>query len=228
MQVTAAVHDEWVSWPGDGGEGLGPGDEDELEYCDENDHDGLRGDEYIPYCNMCESAPRYTGSYTGSWQLSSLPILLCTDQYDFSSLIAQNVQATTCGHMYVSALSDSYLFLLCGIRQNAKAWAYREVSPCSNRRRLDFSSVPRPASWTDRGFTATQFAATSVCLIAVALLALAACLPAVVGCCSCVRCHAISGGIFMALYVLFQLAAVVLAIFIRKELEDAGGCVNTV
>lgn len=63
----------------------------------------------------------------------------------------------------------------------------------------------------DRAWTWTQYVAMAMCSIAVAALALAAFLPAVVGCCPWVKSLAIAGGMFMVGYVLFQLAAVVLA-----------------
>lgn len=72
--------------------------------------------------------------------------------------------------------------------------------------------------FTDRGFTAAQFAATAACSIAVALLTLAVFRPAVAGCAS-VKSLARAGGVILIVYAIFQLGAAVLAHFLAKEFE---------
>lgn len=61
-----------------------------------------------------------------------------------------------------------------------------------------------------------------MCSIAVAALALAAFLPAVVGCCAWVKSLAVAGGVFMFGYVVFQLAAAVLVYFFVEVSEKIG------
>eukprot|EP00903_Cladosiphon_okamuranus_P005718 g5677.t1 len=64
-----------------------------------------------------------------------------------------------------------------------------------------------------RAFTWVQYIATVMCSIAVAVLTLAAFLPAAVGCCSWVKSLSVIGGVFMIFFVLLQLTAVLLVYF---------------
>lgn len=79
-------------------------------------------------------------------------------------------------------------------------------------------------SLTDRGFTWMQYIATVMCSVAVAALAIAAFLPAVVGCCAWVKSLAITGGVLMLFYAVFQFVSLVLAKLVLEEFDYIGEC----
>lgn len=91
----------------------------------------------------------------------------------------------------------------------------------STRSNADVPCFPTTFSLADKAFTAMQFIATIIISVCMVVLMVALFRPKVAGCCSS-KALLLAGGLMMAVFALFQLLAIILAVGVEKKLDAFG------